>query len=225
MPHGEVARAVFSTCMAVVEDADIQDGLHVRLPSGAKQPVLTTEEAEYLTTRIALYLDHNAFTNISDLQDLDKVVVQELLIYRDGVWLGRGLDYDGMAFDEKDLRARWKETQTELRQLKKNLGIDRPAREKAKGEGSIPHYWANIQARAKAFGIMRCRQLDKGIELSQQLTSLIQVHDNATERERDELHCTERDIIEWVREVFIPEFAEIDAYFREHEQSIWVRDL
>jgi hypothetical protein len=199
-------------------------GLGVPTPSGAWQPVLTDEEQTYLLERSRLYLDEHAFTNISDLQDLDRVLLHELMIHRWGVWLGQDHDYNMQPIDDRLVNQQTKEWNTELRQLKKNLGIDRPARERAKGEGSVPHFWANLLARAKAFGVMRCRQLDRALELTNELIGMITTHDNAaTEREMNDLGVSESDIIDWVRTIYIPEFQEIDLYFREHEQAIWIR--
>lgn len=113
----------------------------------------------------------------------------------------------------------------EVRQLKKMLGIDKVARDKQKGEGSVSEYIENLRAQAKEFGIMRETQLDKGIELSQQLIALITLSDNCDEHEQRELHVTVPDVVDWIREVYIPEFQAVDEHFREHSQRTWIRAM
>src|SRR5687767_12615714 len=113
--------------MSDAASTTIVEGLTVKLPSGAIQPVLTPAEQGYLTDRVAKYDDSLALTNVSDLVDLDRVMVFELLIYRWGCWLGNGMDYDGIGIDDRLIHQQIRETSTELRQIKKNVGIDRPA--------------------------------------------------------------------------------------------------
>lgn len=197
--------------------------LQILLPSGATLTVMTVGERDYLHERIGLYHDHNQFTNISDLQDLDRLMGMELMVYRWQNWQGTGTDYNGEPFDERYLNAQMKDYSTELRQLKKLLGLDRPARERAKGEGSVPHFWANLLERAKAFGVMRERQLDRALELTNELIGMVQLHDNATPKEREEMHVQTEDVIAWIREVYTPEYQSIDAHFRANEQRFWVR--
>ena len=148
-----------------------------------------------------------------------------MLIHRWGRWLSRRVDDAGIPIDEKTVGDRIASTSSELRQLKKLLGIDKVAREKAKGEGSVPHYLANLLERAKAFGVNRERQLDKSLELANQLASLVLLYRNCNADERRNLHVTEADLIEWIESFFVPEFEAVDAYFRSHAQKFWVRDL
>lgn len=207
--------------MAAVE---FVDEVEVSLPSG--EPFLASpHEAEFIAGLSRKYTTEFAFVSSSDLQDLDRVVTLEMLVRRWSRWLSRRVDDAGIRIDEKTVGERLGATSTELRQLKKLLGIDKVAREKAKGEGSVPHYLANLLERAKAFGINRERQLDKGLELANQLSSLVMLHRNCNEDERRSLHVTEADLIEWIETVFVPEFEAIDSYFRAHDQKFWVRDL
>lgn len=211
-----------------MSDSQIIEGLEVQLPSGARQPVLTPGEQAYVQERLARYEDSLALTNISDQQDLDRVLIFELLIARIGAWLGSGLDYDGNAVDERVLNTQLNEHSRELRQLKKNLGIDRVARERQSGAGSVHERWSNILARAKAFSVMRNEQAAKAVDLANELMSLVGTHDRATDREREELHVTSEDILDWVRTVFSVEFTEIDRVFRQdgpEAQKTWIRSL
>lgn len=204
---------------------DVQfDEVEVTLPSGGAFSA-SAHEAEFIAELSRRYTTEFAFQSSSDLSDLDRVVIFEALVRRWGRWLSRRVDDAGLPIDEKTVGDRIANTSSELRQLKKLLGIDKVAREKAKGEGSVPHYLANLLERAKAFGVNRERQLDKALELANQLSSLVVLYGNCNEDERRSLHVTQADLIEWIESVFIPEFEAIDAHFREHDQRFWVREL
>lgn len=207
-----------------MSDIGFAGEVEIALPSGLPFHA-APHEAEFIAGLSRRYTTEFAFQSSSDLQDLDRVVIFEMLVQRWGRWMSRRMDDDGVPIDEKTVGERIGSTSTELRQLKKLLGIDKVAREKAKGEGSVPHYLANLLERAKAFGVAREKQLDKGLELANQLSSLVLLHRNCNEDERRSLHVTQADLIEWIETVFVPEFEAVDAHFRTHDQKFWVRDL
>lgn len=194
----------------------------VQLPSSAPFPV-HEEEVAYFQQRVHLYVTEFRFLNISDLQDVDRMTILELMVYRWGQWLTRGKDYFGDPVDLNETQKQFKEYSNELRQLKKLLGIDKLARDKAKGDDSVSAYIASLQRRAKEFGVMREAQLGKALELFQQMSALVTLHKNCDELERREQHITTDDLIEWLRDIAIPEFEQIDAYFRTHSQKMWIR--
>lgn len=164
---------------------------------------------------------HN--TNVSDLQDVDRMVIMECLVHRWSLWLSREKDYFGDAIDAKALRSTVNDYSTEVRQIKRGLGIDRVARDKQKGDDSVNEYLAQLRIRAQEFGVMREQQLNKALELFNQLKMLVTLHDNADEIERREMRCSSDDVFEWLRTVAFPEFDEIDGYFRENKQRFWVK--
>ena len=90
-------------------EVQAEDGIPVELPSGAIAYVLTDKEESYLQDRIARYLSDNHFVNISDTQDIDRMVVFELLIYRWTLWMSRGRDYFNEDIKEKELAERTRE--------------------------------------------------------------------------------------------------------------------
>jgi hypothetical protein len=194
----------------------------VSLPSGAAFPV-HSEEVDWFVERAALYLSQNHFPNISDLQDVDRMLTLELMVFRWSTWLSRQQDYWGDAVDADDLQRSLKEYSTELRQLKKLLGIDKVARDRQRGEDSVAAYIQNLLVRAREFGVMRERQLDKSIELFQQLKALMTLHTNCDETEQREMHVTQEDVFEWIKDVAIPEFDAVDEYFRRNQQRLWIR--
>lgn len=192
----------------------------VKLPSGAPFPIYQQEE-EYVLSLIDRYTKDNSFTNISDLSDLDRVIMLETLSWRWGIWISQGHDYDGEPIEAAKYRTTIKDWSSENRQIKKQLGIDKSTRDSQRGEGSVYSYLIELRKRAKEFGIVREKQLDKALELTNELISLVQFHDNATEQERKEFDGEVEDIIEWIRTVYIPEFQQISEYFAHHQRKYW----
>lgn len=197
--------------------------LSVPLPSGANFLVLTQDEKKYLEDRCRRYLADNHFSNISDFADIDKLVTFELFLHRWSLWLSYGRDYYNAEIDERALASQCNTYATEIRLLKKSLGVDKPARDKMRGDDSVPNYLSSLRERAREFGIMRNTQFDKCLELFQQMKALVGFHDRADDAERRENGVTQDEIFDWIREVAIPEFEVIDKSFRDTKQRFWIR--
>ncbi len=210
--------------MTVIPPISTNDGIPVELPSGATFLVLTDEEREYVAERVLRYETQLALENVSDQAQLDLMVQQELLTYRIGLWLALTKDYEGDDIDEVALRRSLAELSREIRAIKKALGVDKVSRDKAKGTDNVADYLENLRTRAMAFGVMRNAQLAKGIELSQELIALTTLYTNCSVEERVEMHVTEKDIISWIRTVFVPEFQAVDEGFRT-QQQMWIREM
>lgn len=209
----------------VEEDAlpEAHGAYEVTLPSGAKAHVMTEEERAYVQDRAARYTTEYQFSSVSDLQDVDRVLMMELVEWRYNRFLTHGVDYGGEFIIPDEIQKSILDISKELRQVKKLLGIDKAARERAKGE-SVNDYLDSLRHRAKQFGVMREQQLTKAITLFKELQSLITYHDNCTEVERRENEVTMEDIINWLREVAFPEFDQIDEHFQANQQRYWIRE-
>lgn len=201
----------------------VEAGLPVTLPSGAQFYVLTQDEVDYVNDRVTRYLKDNHFINVSDLQDVDRMVTMEVLVHRWTLWVSRQKDYWDDDIDEKAFRASINDYSTEVRQLKKSLGIDKLTRDKQRGDDSVTEYLAQLRIRAKEFGVMRESQLNKALELFNQLKMLVTLHDNTDETEKREMRCTTDDVLEWLRQVAFPEFDIIDEHFKTAKQKFWIR--
>jgi hypothetical protein len=203
---------------------DVVEGMvPVELPSGAIFHVHDLE-AEYFKKRAEKYLSDNDFQNMSDFQDVDRLLILELLCMRWGMWVSMQRDYWGEGVDENALQKSLKEHSSEIRQLKKSLGLDRESREKVRGENSVDTYLARLRERALHFGYMRNKQSAASIELFMDLDALITLHDNCDERERIELGVQTEDVLRWIRDTAIPRFRAIDEEFRK-EQTTWIREM
>ena len=199
-----------------------EDLIEVTAPSGAPFSVMTDAEKRYFEKVAADYMRDNRFSNTSDLQDLDRILIWETMCWRWGLWLSQEKDYWGNDLDLEVIRKSLNDYSKELRLLKKALGIDKVSRDKDKGE-QVATYIMNLGQRAKEFGVMRNQQAVKAITLFQELIALITLHDNCTPEERKENHIQEADILNWIREVR-EEFEQIDKDFRANSQTYWVRD-
>lgn len=206
-----------------IDRLNTEDGLApVRLPSGGLHYV-HEREVGYFDERRDRYLRDNHFINVSDFQDLDRLIVAELLVQRWGTFVSQKRDYWGEAVDENNLQKAIKDHSGEIRQLKKSLGLDKETRDKVKGEDSVDAYIKALRQRAAEFGVMRDMQSAKAIELWQHLVGVITLYNNCDEDERLEQHCTAPEIIKWIDEVARPEFDVIDAHFRHEKQRMWIR--
>lgn len=195
----------------------------VRTPTGSDLNLQTTEEADWYEDKRDRYLADNQFPNVSDLQDLDRVILFEVMIYRWSLWLTQGFDYMHSRIDENALRGYIKDYSTELRLLKQTLGIDKATRDKEKGE-SLADYTASLLQRAKEFGYHRNQQYEIVVTKFYEMCAMIKTYDRCDEEERALLDLTQESILEWVRTNVIEPFDEHAESFRK-EQAIWIRSM
>lgn len=196
--------------------------------AGLEIEVQGTGERAFYQQQQRKYLDENGFSASSDLQDLDRLMFMELLVYRATVWLSSGRNYHNELLgpgDEADLRRVIKENATLISNIKNDLGLTKAQREKEQYE-SVGKYLVDLRARAMEHGIHREDQLQKAIALINQLFAIVGAFDRSDEIERDKMGLnTADDVLEWVRTVMRPEFDAVDTYFRTHQQKMWVRKL
>jgi len=203
-------------------EVGVEDGIPVQLPSGAMFRVLTQDEADYLKERVERYLADNHFVNVSDFQDIDKMVTFELFVHRWSLWLSKGMDYYGEEINADRLASTIASYSTELRLLKKNLGIDKPARDRSRGDDSVPAYLDALRQRAKEFGYHRNAQAAHVMEAFQRISALLTYHDNCTEEERLEFAVTQDDVFQVIRDE-IAAWNALDEDFRKTKQTYWIR--
>lgn len=195
----------------------------VRTPSGSDLHLQTTEESDWYESRRDRYMTDNHFPNVSDLQDLDRLLMFETMNYRWDLWLGQGFDYLYARIDESALATKKKEYSTEIRLIKKSLGIDKEARDKEKGE-SLADYVENLLLRAKEFGYHRNAQYEVVVTKFYELRSMIMTYDRCDEEERALLDLSYESIFQWIRDSVVKDFDQHSDAFRKN-QSIWVRDI
>jgi len=202
---------------------ELEASYEVEAPSGVVFVVITESESTQFKNMVRRYTSDNHFTNVSDLQDLDRIIFLELLCFRYSLWVSVGHDYFNDPISEPDLNKQIKDMSTEVRQLKKALSLDKDSREKDKGQ-DVATYIQNLGVRAKEFGIARNEQAVVALTLFHELKSLVELHENTTEEERRENSIKLENIYEWIKDVAIPKFVEVDDKFRER-QRYWIREL
>lgn len=195
----------------------------VSTPSGSSLNLQTTEEADWYDSRRDRYQVDNHFPNISDLQDLDRLLMMEVLLYRWGLWMAQGYDYQMSRVDEKQLKDYIKDYSVEVRLVKLSLGIDKSTRDKEKGE-SLSDYTDNLLKRAKEFGYHRNEQYELVLTKFYELRSMVLTWDRCDEEERRLLDLSERTILEWIRDRVIGDFDGHSEAFRKN-QAMWIKGL
>jgi len=203
--------------------AEQTEEIEVTGPAGGRFTVMTKNEEHSFQELARKYTTHNSFVNISDLQDLERIIYLEVLSLRFANWLSTETDYNGELIDPRLITAQIKDFSGELRQLKKSVGVDKPSRQREASE-SVSDFIEQLKTRAKEFGIMREEQLTTALTLFNELISRITLMDNCTQKERNEQKCNPDDIFDWLRNEAFPEYAEIDKYFIEHHQRFWIKE-
>ncbi len=207
----------------MAEDPAYVNTLFVRGESGTEFEVLNKEEKDFFEMNLKKYKEQYRFENVSDLADVDRMLGLELLSYRYTAWLIKGSDYDNLQFSEKDIRDHKQKVDTEIRLLKKNMGMDRRGRVESEAE-SVSEYLRNLLRRAGEFGVHRDTQIAKALDLFNDLKTMIGLHDRTDTEERLHLGVEDHQIIEWVRNSAIPEYDAIDDAFRKNQRS-WIKDV
>jgi hypothetical protein len=192
-------------------------------PNGSSLNLQNTDEGVYYERSRDRYQLDNKFLNISDIEELSRLLMLEVMIHRWSNWLAQGFDYNDGKIDEKELKTNLKEFSGEIRQIKSTLGIDRVQREKDKGE-DLGQYVANLLKRAKEFGQHRDEQYAKAVTFIWEAISMVKTLDRCDEEERRDLDLSEGSIVEWIRTRLIPEWQQVNDAFRKN-QSMWIKSL
>jgi hypothetical protein len=197
--------------------------LRVTTPDGQTITLMHVDEVRYYEQLLRKYTEDYNFTNIADLTTLSSILYYETLMFRYQKWGLSGKMYDGKPANPKGVGDDSKTASTELRQLRKALGIDRVTREAGQGE-TIAEYIHNLGIRAKRFGVMRNKQAEKAITLWRALMAETGCHLRSDEEERVEFKRHAEDVVQWIVD-HMDEFNEIDEAFRRDDQCMWVRDM
>lgn len=195
----------------------------VRQPSGSDFYLQTQEESDWYVSRRDRYLTDNNFGNVSDLQDLDRLLTLEIMIYRWGLWIAQGFDYMFTRVDENQLKSNIREYSVEVRLVKQSLGIDKSTRNRDKSE-SLSDYVDNLLTRAKQFGYHRNEQYEMAVTKIYELQSMVSTYDRCDDEERHHLDLSPESILEWIRLNLIKDWDEISESFRK-VQSMWIREM
>lgn len=209
--------------LGAMPDSDILNMVDVTGASGTTFKVMGDDEAQWFTLNMQRYLDQYAFENIADMQDLDRLLALELLSYRYAVWLIRGSDYEGNLADEKAIRDHKEKMDREIRQIKEHMGMGRKNRLEEDRQ-SASDFLRDLLTRAKEFGVHRDEQIAKSIDVLSEIKKLVGLYERCDEEERVHLGVTPEQILQWLRDVAIPEYDKVDEAFRQN-QKLWIREV
>lgn len=194
--------------------------------SGEELHVMTEGEQRWYEQQRDQYLEQTSLEEASDLGDLDRLLLMELMVHRWSTWIAKGSDYDGYEVDPSKIQKQIGDYTANVTKLKGSMGLTKEARDKSANAGSVGQYLDNLLARAKKFGVHREEQAAKAVALLQELFSVVGAFDRSDEEERRKIGLESADdVLNWVREVAQPEFEALDREFIEGEQRVWIRSL
>lgn len=204
----------------------ISGSLEVMLVSGKPIEVQSRLEVEWFQETRNTYLLETKFTEATDLRDLDRLLVLELMVFRWTQWLAKGKSYDGDFTDDEQLRRNIKEYSDQINKIKESMGLNKKARDASAADGNFQQWIDDIKRRAKLFGVHRVRQSTEAIVLMKEIFSVTDTFMRADAEERQKFgYKTEADIVNWIQDVLRPRFNELDDYFLEHDQQYWAKDM
>jgi hypothetical protein len=196
--------------------------IEVDLVSGSVVKVMTVGEAEWFNRSRDSYLHETRFTENTDVQDLDRLLQLELMLYRWNQWSLAGVDYEGNLIDDVSIARRMKDQTDAINRLKEQMGLSKRSRDSH--AASVSERWDDLKRRAKEFGYFREEQLRNALVLMNELSAIVGAYDRSDPEERRKLGFeTETDVLDWIRETMIPEFVALDTYFRANKQRMWQR--
>lgn len=210
------------------EPVDVENPYGLQLwtvtsPTGSPFHLQTEEEAKWYERQRDKYQKDNIFQNVSDLEDLSRLLTMEIMVYRWTTWLTQGFDYLAGRVNETELKNSINDYSKEIRLIKSSLGIDRAQRERDKGE-NLGDYVHNLLLRAKEMGVHRDEQYSKAVTIIWELINMVQTYDRCDDQERKELDLSPESIIDWFRKNAITRWDDINNAFRQN-QKIWIQSL
>lgn len=198
----------------------------VEQPTGSQITVQGDAEERFYNDQRGKYMAEFKFESSADLADLDALLMHELLDYRYTTQLASGKAYDGrvLVYGEEDQLRQNKLAEAKvIADLKRQLGIARASRDGS--AGSVADYLKELQRRAGEFGAYRQEQVVMAISLAKELQSIVEAFDRSNDTEKRVVGIeSEEDIVQWVREEFIPRMVEVEQKFIAAQRQ-WVGTL
>ena len=196
--------------------------------SGHSVELKSRAEAKFYKNAQERYMHDFSFTVSSDLRALDRLVFLETLIFRYQTFIGSGFDYEGeeiTSYDIADMRRALKDASSMAADVQRDLGLTVSQREKEKFE-SVGQYIESLRTAAKEFGIHRENQLGTALEILNEIFAECGSYRRSNESERKKLgHVDAESVVRWIDEEMRKKYLDVDAYFREHKQKMWIGKL
>jgi hypothetical protein len=201
------------------------DLVEVTMVSGETLKVLGPSEARWFERARDTYLDQTKFTEVTDRNDLDRLLFMELMVFRWTQHLASGQDYEGLDVDETALKRNLRDYNEQTIKIKEQMGLSRKTRDAAAADGDFSTWFTELKRRAKEFGIHRENQLTTALVLMNELSAHVGAFDRSDTEEREKLGFPdEHSLLEWIRESMLPRYKAVDAHFRSAKQRYWTKD-
>lgn len=197
--------------------------LKVKSPTGGELDVMGDDEYRRYTESYAAYTAQVSLDERSDMEDLERILFMELMVYRWSTWMISGKQYDGADIQNPAELRRWVSDFTKnIQAIKESLKLDRKGRSSDAG-ATFDERWRRLAEHAKEFGVMREQQLDVALEIMFSIFAAIGTYDRSDEEERKKIGFPDESaLLDFIREQRAP-FEAVDLYFREHSHKLWVR--
>jgi hypothetical protein len=201
------------------------DAVSVVTVSGDTLTVMGEGEAAWYNRSRDEYLRQTKLTEVTDRNDLDRLLFMELMVFRWGLFLSAGKDYQELDVDEAALKRNLRDYSDQLNKLKEAMGLSRRSRDAAANAGDFSKWLEEVKRRARLFGIHRQKQAFAAVVGMYELMAKVETFYRCDEEERGKLgFADERAILDWARQELFPKFREIDERFRREEQQYWTKD-
>lgn len=210
-------------------DPQVDHKIEVTSVTGQRIELLHESERRFYEEAKDKYLTEYTFTHENDKRTVDRLLMLEVQCQRYQWYTLAGITYDrGLltSKEETDYRRAIKELSAQISEIQKELGVTKAERERSTQVDSVGTYITELQQRAKEFGVMREKQMDRAIELMNELIAMVGAFSRSNEHERRKLGIESADVIvDWITEYMEPAFNEIDEAFRSGQQRYWIRSI
>lgn len=187
---------------------------------------MNQSEATWFEKTRDAYLMQTRFTEVTDEQDIDRLLRLELMDFRYGQFNSSGLDYDNDEVDTAKLTAEMRALSKEINALKAAMGLAKSARDAAANDGDFAKWFEEAKRSAKAFNFHRVEQLGLVLTLFNEFASIVATYDRSDEEERQMAgYTSETEVLDWWRNSGKPRFDELDEYFKVNKQATWIRKI
>lgn len=186
------------------------------------------KEVDFYNRAQSKYVNDNVFTVASDERALDRLVLQETLMFRWQSQLASGLDYQNQPLsyaETEGLRKNLKEGAITISNAHQELGLSKVQREKDKVE-SVQAYVNNLLARAKERGVHREEQVDLNLNLFMEFSAHVNAFMRADDYERGRLGFPDaQSLLQWWIDNGIKRYKDHDDVWRAGNQKYWRKDI
>lgn len=208
----------------------------VELPAGGKLHLQSIDEVEMWDTSMKRYIDAYQLAEQNDLLTLGAILTQQLIIFRaqqdlngmepaldeEGIPTGQyrkaGKPRDASAAANSITRA-----SAEIRELEKQLGIDKKTRE-AGGQHTVIDYVKNLKAAARQYGLHVSKRVKEYERVCMEARWKLRLLANGDAEDLQYHGLSEATFCQWMRDE-LGKLEEVDERFAQEKGALFVGRL